>query len=178
MKNLRILPLLLALLFLFGCNLIDKIKGVQEFDFDVELTTSVSVNIDETDPNSVNETFTLDAKSNPDVVDNLDKITEYDIWTITVSFTDYVGEEGISFEGTLNVGSYTADFTGMNAVIPSNYLFGGEIYLTLDQSDLNALNAELMNGHKLNCSVTGTVSNKPVSFTINFVLFGVIYGEA
>ena len=60
MKNLRILPLVLSLLFLFGCDLIDQIKGLEAIDFDIEIVRSVPVDIDEDDPLTINETFTLD----------------------------------------------------------------------------------------------------------------------
>jgi len=179
MKNLRILPLILSLICLLGCDLIDKIKGLEEFDFDIELIKTVPVSIAVDDPSSVNETFTLDAKSNPDVADNLDKITEYDIWSVYVNFSNYDGEKGIVFEGMIKVGPFTADFTGMNSIIPSDFADnGGLIYLDLNQAALEALNAAMMAGHKLDCSITGTVSGQPVSFIINIYLSGVVYGEA
>ena len=178
MKNLRILPLFLALIFLFGCDLIDKIKGLEEIDFDIELFKSIPVAVAADDPNTINETFTVDAKTNQDVKDYLDKVTEYDIWNIFVDFTDYVGEKGIVFEGTIKIGPFSADFTGMNAITPSDYADnGGIIYLDLNQTALDAINAALIAGHKLDCSINGTVSDKPVSFTINIYIQGTVYAR-
>ena len=178
MKNLRILPLILSLIFLLGCDLIDQIKGLEEIDFDIELVKTIPVNIDADDPKTVNETFTIDAKSNPDIIDFLDDITEYDIWAIFVNFSNYVGEPGIVFEGTLKVGLFTADFTGMNAIVPSDYADnGGAIYLDLNQDALEAINSALLAGHKLDCSIVGTVSDQPVSFIINIYVEGTVYAE-
>jgi hypothetical protein len=178
MKKLRILSLVLSLLFLFGCNLIDQIKGLEEIDFDIELVTSVPVDVDEDDPLTINETFTLDATTNKDVADNLNKITEYDVWAVYVTFSNYDGADDIVFSGTLDIGPFTADFTGDNAVTPSIYADNsGALYLDLNTAALELLNAALQAGHKLNCSVEGTVSGQPVSFTINIYLSGTVYAE-
>jgi len=178
MKNLRILPLILLILFLFRCDLIDKIKGLEEIDFDIELFKAVPVAVSADDPLTVSETFTIDAQSNQDVKDYLNEVSEYDIWNIYVNFSDYIGEQGIVFEGTLMIGPFTADFTGMNAIIPSDYADnGGVIYLDMNQAALDAINAALLAEHKLTCSINGTVSDKPVSFTINFYIEGTVYAE-
>ncbi|MFN2127971.1 MAG: hypothetical protein ACK2TU_08950, partial [Anaerolineales bacterium] len=89
MKNLRLLPFLLFFLFQFHCNLIDEIKGLKEFEFDLDLSKSFPVDISEEDPNTINEVFTLDAKSNPDIADYLNDIEEYDIWSIAITITNY-----------------------------------------------------------------------------------------
>lgn len=178
MKNLRILPLILLLLLLFRCSLIDKIKGLEEIDFDIDLFKAVPISVAADDPNTISETFTIDAKTNQDVKDYLDKVTEYDIWNIYVDFSDYVGEKGIVFEGTIKIGPSTADFTGMNAIVPSDYAdTGGILYLDMNQSALDAINAALLAGHTLSCSINGTVSDKPVSFTINVYIMGTVYAE-
>jgi hypothetical protein len=178
MKNLRILPLILLLLLLFRCDLIDRIKGLEEIDFDIELFKTVPVDVDEDDPLTISKTFTIDAKSNDDVKEYLDKITEYDVWNIFVNFSEYVGEKGIVFEVVFKIGPFTADFTGMNAIVPSdNADTGGIIYLDMNQAALDAINAALLAGHTLECSMNGTVSDKPVSFIVNIYIQGTVYAE-
>ena len=103
----------------FHCNLIDDLKK-QEFEFELDLNKSFPVDISAEDPNTINETFSLDASSNPDVAAFLKDINEYDIWTIYITITDYEGGEDILFSGTLTIGNFVADFTDENAFNPSD----------------------------------------------------------
>ena len=179
MKNLRLLPFLLFFLFQFHCNLIDEIKGLKEFEFDLDLSKSFPVDISEEDPNTINEVFTLDAKSNPDIADYLNDIEEYDIWSIAITITNYEGAENILFSGTLTIGNFVADFTGENALNPYQLATnGGLYYLNLDADDLKLLNSYMLGNHKLEGTLVGSVSDQPVKFTVNVWLVGYVYGEA
>ena len=179
MKNLRFLPFFLFFLFQFHCNLIDQIKGLKEFEFELDLSKPFYVDISAEDPNSINEVFVLDASSDPDIAEYLSDINEYDIWTIAFTITDYVGAEDILFSGTLDVGGFVVDLTGENALNPYQMaMAGGLYYLNLENDDLQMLNAVMLGNHKLQGSLVGTVSGQPVKFTINVWLQGYVYGEA
>ena len=178
MKNLRILPLVLSLLFLFGCGLIDELKNLQEVDFDIELYASKDVDIGPDDSMEITEQFTIDANSNADVRDYINDIVEYDIWNIYIKIPVYVGEDDILFEGTITLGNYTESFNGQNALNPSVlYHTQGIMYLNLNQAALTSINQTLLSTHKLEGSIIGTVSGKPVAFTLDFYIEGTIYAE-
>ena len=177
MKNLIFLSFLLFFLFQSHCNLIDQLKA-KEFEFELQLDESFYVDIAAEDPNSINEVFVLDASSDPDIADHLKDINEYDIWTITIIITNYEGAEDIKFSGTLQVGSFIADYTGENAIIPYQLATSGGLhYLNLDMDDLEILNAAMLGSHELQGTLVGTVSGQPVKFTVTVHLEGYVYGE-
>ncbi len=178
MKNLRILPILLLLLLLFRCDLIDEIKGLDEIDFEIELYASRDVNIEEDDPDTINDTFVISATSNPDVAEYINDITEFDIWNIYIKIPFYQGEDGIQFIGKINIGGFEADFTEEPYFVPSNLYNAGSIYyLSLNEANLQALNTKLLNEKKLEGSITGKVSGQPVAFTMDFYIEATVYAE-
>ena len=178
MKSPKILPLLLAILFIYGCGLIDEIRGLQEIDFDIELYASRQVDISEDDPLEVAEYFTVDAKSNTDVADYINDIVEYDIWNIYIMVPYYEGENDILFDGTITIDGFSQSFTGTNAFNPSAlYNSQGILYLNLNENALTTINTALINDHSVECSIVGTVSDKPVAFTLDFYIEGTVYAE-
>jgi hypothetical protein len=178
MKNLRILPLLLLLVLLFRCDLIDEIKGLDEIDFEIELYASRDVNIEEDDPDTINDTFVISATSNPDVAEYINDITGFEIWDIYIKIPYYKGEDGIQFIGKVNIGGYDLDFTEEPYFVPSElYNSGGIYYLALNEANLQALNTKLLNEKKLEGSITGKVSGQPVAFTMDFYIDATVYAE-
>jgi hypothetical protein len=178
MKNLRILPLLLLLVLLFRCDLIDEIKGLDEIDFEIELYASRDVNIEEDDPDTINDVFEISATSNADVAEYLNEITAFEIWNIYIKIPFYNGEDGIQFIGKVNIGGYDLDFTQEPYFVPSElYNSGGIYYLALNEANMQALNKKLMDEKKLACSIVGKVSGQPVAFTMDFYIDATVYAE-
>ena len=178
MKNLRILPLLLTFIFLGGCGLIDELQGLQEIDFDIELYASKDVDIGPDDSSEIDEPIIIDGTTNADIAEYINDIVEYDIWNIYIMVPEYKGEDDILFEGTIKIGDYSEDFYGMNALNPSMlYNTQSYLYLSLNQAALTSLNQTLIDTHKLTGSVVGTVSGKPVAFTLDFYIEATVYAE-
>ena len=178
MKNLRILPLLLLLALLFRCDLIDQIQGLYEIDCEIELYASRDVNIEEDDPDTINDTFVISATSNPDVAEYINDITGFEIWDIYIKIPYYKGEDGIQFIGKVNIGGYDLDFTEEPYFVPSElYNSGGIYYLSLNEANMQALNQKLFDEKKLEGSIIGKVSGQPVAFTMDFYIEATVYAE-
>lgn len=176
MKKLRILPLLMSILLLSGCDLIDKIKGLETFDVDFDACYTIPVNISEQDPSKVvNEQFTINAADNPDLVDYLSNIENWDIYIVYVQVQWISGNQDVSFSGTVNVGSYSEDFTDIK---PFEWADGRYIYLDLDEAVLKNLNEDMQKDNKIEGSVTGTVSDQPVNFIIYLCVEAVVEVKA
>ncbi len=182
MKNLRILPLALLLSLLFRCDLIDEIRGIDDFEIPVELRGSIPVSVEADDPdNLINESFTYDASINPDVADNLEYIDSHSITRIWITVTNYFAEsDDIVFDGTVLIEGVSINLSGANAFTPSDHIMpGGEILeVDLNPTAVSTLNQKLKDNEGiLNGQVTGSVSDKPVSFTINIYIEDTISGE-
>ncbi len=179
MKNLRILPLVLLLLFLFRCDLIDKIKGIDNFEIPVELIGSIPVSVDADDPdNLVNESFTYNASANRDIADNLDCIDSHSITKIWITVSNYIADsDDIVFNGTVIIEGIDL---GVNTFTPSDHIIPGGQILEVDLSPaaISTLNQKLIDNFGiLSGQVTGSVSDKPISFTINIYIEDTIEGE-
>ena len=123
MKNLRILPLVLSFLFLFGCDLIDKIKGLETIEIPVVLSTDYPVYISETDPLDFNITDYLTTENNPDLVEYINDVEGYDLISATLVVSMWtLGDESITFSGTATLGPYEESITNVN---PYDYYISG-----------------------------------------------------
>ena len=173
MKSPRILPFLLSLLFLFGCDLIDKIRNL-EIEIDTEVWKTIPVDITEEDDANINEPFTIDATSDPDIQEYQSKIKSFDVKEIYIRFLNYFDEVNgdITFNGTITIGNV---YINVNEK-PSEYL-GRVMVVTPDQMALDMLNADLNQDNKLEGSIVGTVSGKPVSFTMEIYIEFVAIAE-
>jgi hypothetical protein len=182
MKNLRILPLLLFLVLLFRCDLIDEIRGIDDFEIPVELRGSIPVSVEADDPdNLINESFTYNAQTNPDVADNLEYIDSHNITRIWITVSNYVADsDDIVFDGTVLIEGVSINLSGANSFTPSEHVMpGGQILeVDLNPTAVSTLNQKLKdNDGILSGQVTGSVSDKPVSFTINIYIEDTISGE-
>jgi hypothetical protein len=175
MKNLRILPFLLSLLFLFGCDLIDKIRGLETFEVDFDQCINRPVNISETDPDNIDEIYTISASNNPDLVDYLNDIEGWDVVYAYLQVFNFIGDEETSFSGTVSLGDYVEPFTDIK---PYEWSDGRMIYLDLDNEALAEINEDLNNDNKVIARITGTVSHQPVSFDVYFCIQAIVEVKA
>jgi hypothetical protein len=163
MKKIGLFIWLLSFFLFYGCDSLNEIKTI---DLDTTIKHSVPVNIAETDPSSVEEDFSVDASSNSEVSKYLDKIQEYTVNKITYKIKNYSGAAGILLDGQAKFGSNVADISNLNL---SEAAGAGTVFeFDLDQNALKAIANDLENGNEISGSLEGTVSGKPVSFTVEF----------
>jgi hypothetical protein len=169
MKKLRILPLFLSLLCLLGCDLIDKIKGLETIEIAVALSDDYPVHISETDPLDFQFTDYLTTENNPDLVEYINDVENYDLISATLSVSSWtLGDEDITFSGTVTLGPYEESITNLN---PYDYFISGnEYFLQLDNDDLHAINEDLNADNQIKYSIDGVASGKPVQFVITAIL--------
>ena len=161
----RILPFFLLLLFLFSC---EKIKEVLNLKFDIETEVSAFkwVEIGPDDPLTIDDTFVINAADDWDIQDNLDKLDGYSITRIYLIFSSYLGDEDITFTGTVKLGDVSVSVSNLNVAALANSMPPEEYDLPISQSDLEKLAADLDADNKLEGSIVGSATDKPVSFAI------------
>jgi len=182
MKNLRILPPLVMVLTLvlllpsqMGCDLIDKIKGLETFDVDVTVSDYITVDLGENDDTKVFEQVTINPKTHPDLVDYINDISSMELVEAYVTTTQWFnGSQDITFTGTVSLGPVGESYTDIR---PADYLGGAIMYLNLDQSDLDDINADLNADKEIVAKVDGFVSAVPVSFELKITVVMVVEVE-
>jgi hypothetical protein len=151
-----------------GCDLIDKIKGLETFDVDVTISDTIPVDIGEEDDTKVYKSITLTPKTHPDIIDRINDISGMELVRATITTLTYSGDEEISFTGKVSLGSVEKEFTGIQ---PSAYQYGVEYVLDLTQADLETINDDLNGNDKsITAIVDGYVSGKPVNFVLQLTL--------
>lgn len=142
------------------CNLFEDLKTV---NFDQTFSHSESINISEEDPLTINEEFIVSATTNYKVEQYKDKIKSYTVKKISYQILNYNGDPAITMSGTI-------EFGAVSASIDELYLTNdSEIELDLDPSDLAEVAQDLENGNEVAGSIVGSVSDKPVSFTLKLI---------
>ena len=165
MKNLSFLLLALFVFSTQGCN---KINDLNTIDLNSDLQKSYTANITESDPLTVNQTFSLDAGNDDKIKKYLDHIQDYTVNKVTYMISDYSGASGITLNGTLNFGSVSIAITALDLQGAST---AGTAYdLQLSQADLDAIAADFKDGNSISGSLQGSVSDKPVTFTVTVTI--------
>ncbi len=168
MKNLRLMVILLLIGGIQGCN---KVKDVSTVDINGDLQKTITVTITENDTTAVSEQFSVDASSNAEIQKYLKNVKQYQVKKITYKISDYTGStkvDPVILNGTLNFGTVSAAITDLN--LQSASTSGNEIDSGLTQDDLNTLATDMENGNSLSGDLEGSVSGKPVTFTVTFTV--------
>jgi hypothetical protein len=162
MKNFRFFILFLIAGLIQSC---DQLNDITTVDLNGNIRQSYNVNITAEDPTTVAEVFTVDASDNAEMAKYLEKIEKYTIKSISYVIKNYSGAAGITFTGNMNFGSITTDITNLDlqAASTESTVFNVDI----DQAALDAISADLLDGNSISGEFEGTVSDKPVSFTID-----------
>ncbi len=165
MKNLRFLAIIL--LFAGGIQGCKKIKDVSTVDINGDLQKSFTVNITESDTTAVSEQFSVDASSNTEINKYLNNVKQYQVKKVTYKITNYTGSTDVDpviLNGTLDFGTVSASITNLN--LQSASTSGTDYDTGLTQDDLNTLATEMKSGNSLSGDLKGSVSGKPVTFTV------------
>ena len=93
-----------------------------------------------------------------------DKIKSYSVNSITLQILNYVGDDGITLTGTLEFGNVIVEINNLD--LSALDQSGEEMELNIPMDDLAEVAQELEGGNDVSGSIEGTVSDKPVSFTL------------
>ena len=166
MKKLRLLPLAIALIAIIGCDLIDKVKDASTIPIDAEIFRRIYVNISENDDDKlVDEPFQILAQDNPDIAEYLADINTIDVNRVYITIEDYQGDPSITFTGSISMVNGRVNIP-LTTVQPSEYTGMKVLELTLSNASLLILNEAMTENWAISGNISGTVSDKPVSFTI------------
>lgn len=151
---------LVAIFVVLSCN-----DDIAEININSDLSEEIPVNVTEGDQNIAYEAI-IDAKNDSDILENLEKIKAYEIEAVTFRVSDYEGPDTANLSGTLSVGnastSFSADIPNINIK-----LFADEDYtIALSEEQLNALEGILLESNQLKITLSGSVSEAPLSFVL------------
>jgi len=166
MKKLRLLPLAIALIAIIGCDLIDKVNDAKTIDIPTEVFRKIPVAVAEDDEGKlVNEPFYILAEDNPDIADYLADVNAITVQRVYLTVEDYLGDPGITFTGSVSMENGMVNIP-LTTFQPSLYTGGNSLEVTLNSGALLILNEAMTERWAIQGTVSGTVSDKPVSFTI------------
>jgi len=142
------------------CNLFEDLKTV---NLNTSFSHSEEISISDMDPSSINKEFTVSATSDSEIEKYKDKIQSYTVKKISYQILNYVGDPGITMSGTIEFGAVSASINNLD--LSDETLTD----LDLDPSDLAEVAQELEDGNDVSGAIVGSVSEKPVDFTLKLV---------
>jgi hypothetical protein len=156
--------LLLLMVTAFSCNDLDELT---EFDVTQDFSRTFNVSVPEGaegEPQSINQTSTIDITANQAIEQNIDLVQDISINSLTYEIINFSGsEDAILSNGVLTFGSSTISVPNIN--IQQSDL-DNTVYIINDTSVLSAIANDLENNSMVDISVTGTVSATPVVFDV------------
>ncbi len=161
--NYLIIPVIILLFF--GC---DKIKEVSTVDIETDLEKDLIFSISETDPSSVNENFSISATDNTEIARYRENIREITINRVYYQVIEYSGTENVLLTGTLELGPIDIQVEDLN--LNAMYNTGQENELDLFETELRQLADDLDVKDKVDGSLTGNVSDKPLTFAVRLIM--------
>ncbi|UII32498.1 hypothetical protein LVD17_01425 [Fulvivirga ulvae] len=187
----RHLPFLLALtctVFLnTGCSS-DDVDDLTTITIDSELEQSFQVSVAETGPTTVNSEKTFDATSDAQVLNFGEKISGYEMDSLTLEFTSYVGSADINLDNaSLTIKKADGSSLGSFTLVPSGNLqainlkeFDDNnvvITITFDATSTQAIADAFLADNKISIAVTASVDGQPADFTVEAILYLKVSGS-
>lgn len=161
--NKKAASLILICMTIVSCNKLDELT---EFDVTDSFETSINVNVtsENSEPQAIAETGTLNIGTNQDIRDNLDLIQNISIRSISYEIKNFTGVENTAISNAnLNFGNVTLAIEDIKIeqADTANTTF------TIDNNgQLNAIGELLKNASSITTSLTGTVSSTPITFEV------------
>jgi len=152
---------------LIGFTSCDSVDDLKTKDFnDIELSSQTLITVTEPENQSVkmdeDYSFTkevnLDFNDISELKDYLNKLEDVDVNSVTCKLTNVTGGEVISLQISVPDLNYEVEIP---SVVPNQDL---SVNFTTEQ--LNTISNELLQYKKLKVIISGTVSDRPLSFTI------------
>ncbi len=161
--------LIISLATLFGCN---KIESLGTVDVNGDIEKDFNVSITSSDPSTFTDTFNIEAGSNSHIAKYLSQIKSYTVSKVTYRIANYSGAQGVTLTGHIKFGSISYDLTNVDLKTLSDNATVTTI--PFDKVSLDAIAADFKDGNSVAGTIDGTVSDKPVSFTVAVVVSAVV----
>jgi len=153
-----------VVIVLTSCDKVDDLKTKDFYDIELSKTTLVEVNtvkasslkMAETYPFS--ETINLDFTNINEIKDYLDKLEGVDVTSVTCTITNLTGGEVKSLN--VSVPDLNFDFDISTAALNT------PLFVNFTTEQLDAIANYLLLNKNLKITITGTVTEQPVSFNI------------
>jgi hypothetical protein len=181
LKSRAILMMAVSAPLFLSCDLLDDAD-------DVSFDTTLEQNIYAAESNpgtnvDYDEVITLDATTDPDINEYKEKIKGFKINSITYKVTSFDGTPGSTFSGTLAFGDASTSTSSVAATITNLDLSaaltsGTEFEVTIDQADVNEIQAMLKSDKAVKIYLDGTLSETPVYFTLHIILDVTVEADA
>ncbi|MDP5044566.1 MAG: hypothetical protein NWQ06_06270 [Leeuwenhoekiella sp.] len=156
-------------LFIFAatftsCDAVDELINI---DVDTTITEDIVITVSEGETFSETTTISIDDQ---DVRDNLDKLDDLQITKLTYQIVSVSGTENVVATGMFTASSSTYPWfeaSDSDSVNLTEAAAAGTIYnIDVNQSLVDAFEADLKSGATATLSASGTVSDAPVTFTV------------
>ena len=145
-------------------DVVRKLDELTEINVDDTITANITADI--SGDTTISESMVVSIDDS-DVQDNLDKIQNVKINSLTMEITNVTGTEGVLLSGTLSFGAatYTMTDLDLSAADSDNTKYD----LTAQANLVQALSTSLKSGASATISLEGTVTDEPVKFTVQVV---------
>ena len=187
-KLFRPLIIIGATTLFMGCGSDDIVEKFTTVTIDSELKQSFDVSVAETGPTTVNIEKTFDATSDVQVAEFGEKISGYEMDSLTLEIKSYVGAPEINLDNAsitlkkadgTSLGSFTLVPSSTFPVINLKEFDDGNVIITitLDASSTQAITDAFLADNKISMAVTASVDGQPADFTVEAVLYLKVSGS-
>jgi len=164
----KIITFFALTLFAFAFNACDAIDELTEIEVDTTITEDLTITVAEGETTfSESVSISIDDE---DVQDNLDKIENLQIEKLTYQIISVSGTEDVIASGSFTAASSTYPWfsTGDSASVNlTTAAADGTVYeIEVNQTFVDAFEADLRSGATATLSASGTVSDAPVTFVV------------
>ncbi|RXG14336.1 hypothetical protein DSM03_101454 [Leeuwenhoekiella aestuarii] len=155
-------------IFAFAFNSCDAVDELTEIDVDTTITKDLVISVAEGETTfSESASISIDDEQ---VQDNLDKIEDLQITKLTYQILSVSGTEDVIASGSFTAASSTYPWFSAGDSASVNLTTAaadGTVYeIEVNQTLVDAFEADLRSGATATLSASGTVSDAPVSFTV------------
>ncbi len=164
--------LLLFIVAGLGFGACDQIEEIENFAVDHKFEKTVVLDISETDPDMFYEDFSFETTDDKDFRDNLSKISNYSVKTLSYRVSDFAGADDISAMGLVQFMNETNNIGDPIDLGKINFLdlknSGTEIEIPISDELKTLIQNQLLENDMIKMRVGALVSGKP--FTAEMVL--------
>lgn len=158
-------------LFLISASCGDD--GVALFDKDVTFTKSVNVDVPENAQMSFLIERNINAATNPEVENIVEQIDSYTLNQVSYSVSNYSGEPTTLKEATIVVESTTGEQLATSKLtnVALQAISGdGAQVINFDQSEIDAVEQELLENNAVDLILLAEIDNTPVAFQLDVMM--------
>ncbi|MDH4294947.1 MAG: hypothetical protein OEV74_01605 [Cyclobacteriaceae bacterium] len=154
----------------------DTVKGLDDITFNTTLEAAIDVSAEGAGTDvPYEDVIILDAATDPDINEYLNKIKGFTIKSIRYRISSYDGPAGAKFSGSLGFGeafqsasTVAVSITDFDLELAYN---SGQLYdLAFSQTDINTIQGLLLNDKAVNIYLEGTLSETPLYCTVTVYL--------